>query len=94
MAVFDLDNTLFDLSRRERVARRQGLKPKSKKWFEFLNQNQYVLMDTPIPGTTNFVRNLSENGYTIAYLSGRPRSVLAATKKGSTASRVPNRCSA
>lgn len=82
MAVFDLDNTLFDLSRRERVARRQGLKPKSKKWFEFLNQNQYVLMDTPIPGTTNFVRNLSENGYTIAYLSGRPRSVLAATKKG------------
>ncbi len=81
MAVFDLDNTLFDLSRRERVARRQGLKPKSKKWFEFLNQNQYVLMDTAIPGTTNFVRNLSENGYTIAYLSGRPRSILAATKK-------------
>ena len=81
MAVFDLDNTLFDLSRRERVARRQGLKPKSKKWFEFLNQNQYVLMDTAIPGTINFVRNLSENGYTIAYLSGRPRSVLAATKK-------------
>ena len=81
MAVFDLDNTLFDLSRRERVARRQGLKPKSKKWFEFLNQNQYVLMDTAIPGTTNFVRGLSESGYTIAYLSGRPRSVLAATKK-------------
>ena len=81
LAVFDLDNTLFDLSRRERVARRQGLKPKSKKWFEFLNQNQYVLMDTAIPGTTNFVRGLSENGYTIAYLSGRPRSVLAPTKK-------------
>ena len=81
LAVFDLDNTLFDLSRRERVARRQGLKPKSKKWFEFLNQNQYVLMDTAIPGTTNFVRGLSESGYTIAYLSGRPRSVLAATKK-------------
>ena len=79
--MFDLDNTLFDLSRRERVARRQGLKPKSKKWFEFLNQNQYVLMDTAIPGTTNFVRGLSESGYTIAYLSGRPRSVLAATKK-------------
>jgi hypothetical protein len=81
LAVFDLDNTLFDLSRRERVARRQGLKPKSKKWFEFLNQNQYVLMDTAIPGTTNFVRGLSKSGYTIAYLSGRPRSVLAATKK-------------
>ena len=45
MAVFDLDNTLFDLSRRERVARRQGLKPKSKKWFEFLNAS-VVLMDS------------------------------------------------
>ena len=26
LAVFDLDKTLFDLSRRERAARRQGLK--------------------------------------------------------------------
>ena len=26
MAVFDLDKTIFDLSRRERAARRQGLK--------------------------------------------------------------------
>lgn len=81
MAVFDLDKTLFDLSRRERAAKRQGLKEGSDKWFEFLNQNKYILMDTPIPGTVNFVKQLSENGFTIAYLSGRPRHSLAATKQ-------------
>ena len=81
MAVFDLDKTLFDLSRRERAARRQGLKEGSNKWYEFLNQNKYILMDTPIPGTVNFVKQLSENGFTIAYLSGRPRHSLAATKQ-------------
>ena len=81
MAVFDLDKTVFDLSRRERAARRQGLKAGSNKWFEFLNQNKYILMDTPISGATSFVKQLSENGYTIAYLSGRPRHALAATKQ-------------
>ena len=80
LAVFDLDKTLFDLSRRERAARRQGLKEGSTKWYEFLNQNKYILMDTAIPGTVNFVKALSADGYTIAYLSGRPSSVLAATK--------------
>ena len=81
MAVFDLDKTIFDLSRRERAARRQGLKAGSNKWYEFLNQNKYILMDTPMPGTASFIRELSENGYTIAYLSGRPRHTLAATKQ-------------
>lgn len=80
LAVFDLDKTLFDLSRRERAARRQGLKEGSTKWYEFLNQNKYILMDTAIPGTVSFVKALSADGYTIAYLSGRPNSVLAATK--------------
>ena len=80
LAVFDLDKTLFDLSRRERAARRQGLKEGSTKWYEFLNQNKYILMDTAIPGTVSFVKALSADGYTIAYLSGRPSSVLAATK--------------
>tara|TARA_B100000900_G_scaffold254493_1_gene216853 strand:+ start:13131 stop:14705 length:1575 start_codon:yes stop_codon:yes gene_type:complete len=81
MAVFDLDKTIFDLSRRERAARRQGLKAGSKKWYEFLNRNKYILMDTPMPGTASFIRELSENGHTIAYLSGRPRHTLAATKQ-------------
>ena len=81
MAVFDLDKTIFDLSRRERVARRQGLKEGSDKWYEFLNQNQYILMDTPIPGTVSFAKQLSDSGFTIAYLSGRPRHSLAATKQ-------------
>ena len=81
MAVFDLDKTVFDLSRRERAARRQGLKEGSNKWYDFLNQNKYVLMDTPLPGAVKFVKQLSENGFTIAYLSGRPRSVLSATKE-------------
>ena len=81
MAVFDLDKTIFDLSRRERAARRQGLKAGSNKWYEFLNQNKYILMDTPMPGAASFIRELSENGYTIAYLSGRPRHTLAATKQ-------------
>ena len=81
MAVFDLDKTLFDLSRRERAARRQGLKEGSNQWYEFLNQNKYILMDTPMPGTVSFVKQLSDNGFTIAYLSGRPRHTLAATKQ-------------
>ena len=34
-----------------------------------------------MPGTASFIRELSENGYTIAYLSGRPRHTLAATKQ-------------
>mgnify|MGYP005629834823 CR=1 FL=1 len=89
LAVFDLDNTIFDLSRRERAAKRQGLKPKGKGWFEFLNQNQYVLMDTAIPGTSSFIKSLSEDGYTIAYISGRPNSVLAATKQSLQESGFP-----
>ncbi len=89
MAVFDLDRTLFDLSRRERAAKRQGLKPGSKKWFEVINQNKYILMDTPIKGTVKFVNQLSENGFTIAYLSGRPRAALAATKQSLQESGFP-----
>ncbi|MDB2565358.1 hypothetical protein N9X64_00415 [bacterium] len=89
MAVFDLDKTLFDLSRRERAARRQGLKEGSDKWYEFLNQNKYILMDTAIPGTVAFVKALSENGYTIAYLSGRPSSSSAATKQSLQESSFP-----
>lgn len=89
MAVFDLDRTLFDLSRRERAAKRQGLKPGSKKWFEVINQNKYILMDTPIEGTVKFVNQLSENGFIIAYLSGRPRASLAATKQSLQESGFP-----
>jgi len=89
MAVFDLDKTLFDLSRRERAARRQGLKEGSDKWYEFLNQNKYILMDTPIPGTVSFVKALSSDDYTIAYLSGRPSSSLAATKQSLQESGFP-----
>ena len=89
MAVFDLDRTLFDLSRRERAAKRQGLKPGSKKWFEVINQNKYILMDTPIEGTVKFVNDLAENGFTIAYLSGRPRASLAATKQSLQESGFP-----
>jgi hypothetical protein len=89
MAVFDLDKTLFDLSRRERVARRQGLKEGSDKWYEFLNQNKYILMDTPIAGTVSFVKQLSDSGFTIAYLSGRPRHSLAATKQSLQESGFP-----
>ena len=89
MAVFDLDKTLFDLSRRERAARRQGLKEGSDKWYEFLNQNKYILMDSPIPGTVSFVKALSSDDYTIAYLSGRPSSSLAATKQSLQESGFP-----
>jgi hypothetical protein len=89
LAVFDLDKTVFDLTRRERAAKRQGLKPKGKGWYEFLNQNQYVLMDTAIPGTVSFIKSLSDDGYTIAYLSGRPSRILAATKQSLQESGFP-----
>jgi hypothetical protein len=46
-------------------------------------------MDTPIAGTVSFVKQLSDSGFTIAYLSGRPRHSLAATKQSLQESGFP-----
>ena len=85
--VFDLDMTLFDNSQRFTDARRAGLvdkagKPKIKgmmskrqafnKRNKFLYSNKELAKDVVIPGATQLVSDLKNDGYTIIYLTARP----------------------
>jgi len=85
--VFDLDMTLFDNSQRFTDARRAGLvdkagKPKVKgmmskrqafnKRNKFLYSNKELAKDVVIPGATQLVSDLKNDGYTIIYLTARP----------------------
>ena len=94
MAVFDIDDTLFDASQREINARRAGLAPstpytgdrkpseypKGKKAFmDFFNSPKQFRIDPIIPGALDHVRTLVRDGYTIAYLTGRPHAYFNAT---------------
>lgn len=94
MAVFDIDDTLFDASQRETNARRAGLAPstpytgdrkpseypKGKKAFmDFFNSPKQFRIDPIIPGALDHVRTLVRDGYTIAYLTGRPHAYFNAT---------------
>ena len=87
MAVFDIDDTLYDCSIRETNARRAGLVtstpftgdrkssdyPKGKKAFmEFFNSPKQFRADPITPGAVEYVNGLSRDGYVIAYLTGRP----------------------
>jgi FMN phosphatase YigB (HAD superfamily) len=51
MAVFDLDKTLFDLSRRERVAKRAGHNLGTPAAWAEMNKPQHISKDEPIEGT-------------------------------------------
>ena len=94
MAVFDIDDTLFDASQREINARRAGVGPttpytgdrkpseypKGKKAFmDFFNSPKQFRIDPIIPGALDHVRTLVRDGYTIAYLTGRPHAYFNAT---------------
>ena len=81
MVVFDLDKTLYDLTRRERIAKREGHKPGSDAWYNSMNKPQHIPKDTVIPGTLEFARKLEQDGYAIAYLTGRPDTIKAATRQ-------------
>lgn len=81
MVVFDLDKTLYDLTRRERIAKREGHKPGSSAWYSSMNKTQHIPKDTAIPGTLDFARKLEQDGYAIAYLTGRPDTIKAATRQ-------------
>jgi len=85
--VFDLDMTLFDNSQRFTDARRAGLvdkagKPKVKgmmskkqafnKRNKFIYSKKELAKDVVIPGATQLVSDLKNDGYTIIYLTARP----------------------
>tara|TARA_B100000900_G_scaffold106829_1_gene88702 strand:+ start:29693 stop:32425 length:2733 start_codon:yes stop_codon:yes gene_type:complete len=95
LALFDIDDTLYDATQREQNAVRAGLvvygdrtpgelrkstKPKGRKAFlDFFNSPEQFRTDTPFPGAVEYVRSLVNKGYTIAYLSGRDAKPMEAT---------------
>jgi uncharacterized protein YbjQ (UPF0145 family) len=81
LVVFDLDKTLYDLSRRERIAKRAGHKPGTTEWYASMNKPEHIPKDTVIPGTLEFARKLENDGFVIAYLTGRPDHLKASTRQ-------------
>lgn len=94
MAVFDIDDTLFDSSQRVTNAIRAGVGPttpytgdrkssdypKGKKAFmKFFNDPKQFRADSVTPGAVEYVRSLANKGYTIAYCSGRTNAHIDAT---------------
>ena len=94
MAVFDIDDTLFDSSQRVTNAIRAGVGPttpytgdrkssdypKGKKAFmKFFNDPKQFRADSANPGAVEYVRGLANKGYTIAYCSGRTNTHIDAT---------------
>jgi uncharacterized protein YbjQ (UPF0145 family) len=91
MAVFDIDDTLLDTSQRMRSAIRTGLfdptqsgkksHPKGVPAFrDFFYSPERFNLDSLIPGALDLVNSLQQQGYTIAYCTGRPRRIFEATK--------------
>jgi len=91
MAVFDIDDTLIDTSQRMRSAIRAGLfdptqrgkksHPKGVPAFrDFFYSPERFDLDSVIPGALDLVNSLQQQGYTIAYCTGRPRRIFEATK--------------
>ena len=81
MAVFDLDKTLFDLTRRERVAKRAGHNLGTPAAWAEMNKPQHISKDEPIEGTVELVNELAKEGYVIAYLTGRPNNLRGPTRE-------------
>tara|TARA_B100000214_G_scaffold251160_2_gene184619 strand:- start:2275 stop:4701 length:2427 start_codon:yes stop_codon:yes gene_type:complete len=83
MAVFDIDETLTDPSKRVRAARRAGYLageeyggkqsyPKGMNAFiEWFDSPERFRSDTPLPGAVQYVNSLVSQGYIIAYLTAR-----------------------
>ncbi len=94
MAVFDIDDTLFNSSQRVTNAIRAGVGPttpytgdrkssdypKGKKAFmKFFNDPKQFRADSVTPGAVEYVRSLANKGYTIAYCSGRTNTHIDST---------------
>ena len=86
MAVFDIDDTLFDTTQRTTNAMRAGLAPSTpytgdrkpseypkgrKAFMDFFDSPKQFRIDPVISGALEYVRGLAQDGYTIAYLTGR-----------------------
>ena len=86
MAVFDIDDTLFDTTQRTTNAMRAGLAPSTpytgdrkpseypkgrKAFMDFFDSPKQFRLDPVISGALEYVRGLAQDGYTIAYLTGR-----------------------
>jgi len=93
-AVFDLDMTLFDNTQRFKDARRAGLVDKDGKavskgmmsdgqaWRKrnnFLYSKKNLRKDKIMPGAKQLLDSLLREGYTIVYLTGRPKTHYEAT---------------
>ena len=87
-AVFDLDMTLFNSEQRFKDARRGGFVDKDgravvkgmmskgqaqRKRDNFLYSQKQLRKDQVIPGAKELVTDLVNEGYTIVYLTGRPK---------------------
>lgn len=92
--IFDIDDTILDPSQRFKDARRAGLvdekgaavikklMSKGKAWKKrntFLYSMKNLNKDQPIPGAKKSVYDLSEKGFTIIYVTGRPSTTLEKT---------------
>lgn len=93
-AVFDLDMTLFDNTQRFKDARRAGLIDKDGKavakgmmsegqaWRKrnnFLYSKKNLRKDKIMPGAKQLIDTLTREGYTIIYLTSRPKANYEAT---------------
>ena len=82
MAIFDIDDTILDVSERYRSAKRAGIigkdgsKPaKGVSWTkrnDFLYSNKMLAKDSVIPNALDLIKHLSKEGFVIAYCTGRP----------------------
>ena len=91
LVALDIDDTLVDTSQRMRSAKRMGLfdpkqvgnkqHPKGRQAFlEFFYSSDRFSLDKPIQGAVDFAYSLVQQGYKIAYITGRPEHTYEITK--------------
>ena len=91
LVALDIDDTLVDTSQRMRSAKRMGLfdpkqvgnkqHPKGRQAFlEFFYSSDRFSLDKPIQGAVDYAYSLVQQGYKIAYITGRPEHTYEITK--------------
>jgi len=85
LALFDIDRTILDTTERNRSAVRAGVQPKdfnhqvftqmnkkdTKKREDFMYREDMLAKDTVMPNSIKLIEHLMQEGYTIAYCTGR-----------------------
>ncbi len=100
IVVFDIDNTLLDVSERYMTCIREvGLDPnrslykesywKRQRFWKIFLSDKYLHLDKPDIETINLVRRLHKNGYGIILLTGRPEDMRRDTQEQMKKFRVP-----